>query len=484
MHRTSAFPVRVAARRPPAVLPAPAAALLLLLALIVGLLASAPASANDPLTVPTAFAPVLDLMSDKRKVRKKAVDRIAETGDLGLVPGIVDALFFIPRTSRTEAFRALEALTADEPNGGKAVDRSYWDWIAWTGAREDIAPTEGYFAWKRLLLMRIDRRFAIVFYDGAPTHVRLEEVVSGGVGLEGIPALDNPTMIAADEARYLRGKEDVFGVVLGGEARAYPVRHLSWHEMLNDVVGGVPVTLSYCTLCGSAILYDGRAPGGGTRTFGTSGLLYRSNKLMIDRQSLSLWHNITGEAVVGRAAVARKSLDILPMTRTTWKAWSEAHPDTLVLAAKPDPQRPNLFDYRPGAADRARAGVRFPVWKRSEAMPDKTEIYALTVEGRAKAWSLEALYGADLVHDRVGEIDLVLITDEAADAVRVYRRDGRTFTRDGDGLADGGGANWQITEAALVGPDGANLARVPGHVAFWFGWYAFYPQTEIWDGSE
>src|SRR6185369_7988742 len=133
----------------------------------------------------------------------------------------------------------------------------------------------------------------------------------------------------------LSGSERVFGVSVKGEARAYPLRILDWHEMVNDVVGGEPVTLSYCTLCGSGVLYATRGADGSARTFGTSGLLYRSNKLMVDRQTRTLWSNLTGEAVLGPLAAGPGGparLALLPVVVTTWQEWRARHPATTVLA--------------------------------------------------------------------------------------------------------------------------------------------------------
>src|SRR5206468_9837405 len=124
---------------------------------------------------------------------------------------------------------------------------------------------------------------------------------SGVFGVEGIPALERPPAVPAPAAAYLEDGERVFGASVGGARRAYPLRILGWHEMANDVLGGEPVTLSYCTLCGSALLVSGRTAAGDL-TFGTSGLLYRSNKLMLDRKTGTLWGNLTGEAVLGPLA--------------------------------------------------------------------------------------------------------------------------------------------------------------------------------------
>ncbi len=113
------------------------------------------------------------------------------------------------------------------------------------------------------ILSTVDERFReFLPEEGAAHTIRLEEIVWGGVVVDGIPSLDNPAVIPAHEARYLEADEQVFGVYLNGEARAYPLRIMNWHEMTNDVVGGQPFALAYCTLCGSGILYDTRRGGG------------------------------------------------------------------------------------------------------------------------------------------------------------------------------------------------------------------------------
>jgi len=297
-------------------------------------------------------------------------------------------------------------------------------------------------------------------------------------------------VIAAADASYLSQDEQVFGVDLGGAQRAYPLRMLGWHEMLNDTLGGRPITLSYCTLCGSGILYDTRTRIGEPYRFGTSGLLFRSNKLMYDRQTWSLWSNLTGQAVVGRSAVSGASLPMLAMTRTTWGAWQRQHPATTTLALEQPANAETHFDYRPGIAERARAGVSFPVWQKSKALRRDTEIYALVAAGRAKAYPLAAVLKARVINDQFGTRAIVLVAEPQTGAVRVYARGDHRFTAGaGDrSLRERDGGLWRITEQALVPPasatgdaaDEPTLARMPGHLAYWFGWYAFYPHTEIY----
>jgi hypothetical protein len=413
------------------------------------------------------------LMAESRSVRREAAAEARERRDPSLLPAMVDALFFTPRAHRGELFEVLEELAAARPG------RRYLDWVEHLTAHPELRPAAGYAEWKAELLARIDPRYRHVFYPGAPAHIRLEEVVPGGVPLGGIPALVNPPHQPAREARYLSDRERVFGVALDGEARAYPLRILSWHELANDVVGGEPVALSYCTLCGSGILYSSRTPAGGAYLFGTSGLLYRSNKLMFDEQTLSLWSNLTGEAVVGRSAAARARLEMLPMTLTTWGEWRRQNPHTTVLALETGHRG---FDYRPGAADRARRGVEFPLGPRDPRLEPREEVFALRLAGEARAYPVAAVAQAGVVEDELGGIALVLLTDGGG-GVRAYRRGERRFGPGGtwQQLVDERGRAWRVEEDGLRAiEDGESLARVPGHVAFWMGWFAFYPDTGVW----
>lgn len=430
------------------------------------------------------------LTSGSEAERRAAARGLRESGDASLVPGLVDAYFFLPRDQRAEALVVLAALT-----GEKAGDR-YHDWAALLARRQDLVARPGYLAWKAGLLARIDRRYPSLLYEGAPLRLRLEEVVWGGVGVEGIPALDRPAHVAAAQAGYLTGAERVFGVSVGGETRAYPLRILDWHEMVNDVVGGEPVTLSYCTLCGSGVLYSTRLKPGEAYTFGTSGLLYRSNKLMVDRQTGSLWSNLTGEPVIGRLAggpAPGPRLAVLPLTLTTWQEWRERHPETTVLALDREMEKRFGFQYQPGAAARKRGGVTFPTGPAgpgSAALDPGAEIYALRLEGRAKAYPVTRLLAEQVVNDRVGGEPVVVVADPGSGAVRAYRRGEQTFARGSQAgeLVDGEGRRWTVGEDALLPPRAAGAAaatlaplpRVPGHQAFWAGWYAFFPGAELY----
>lgn len=425
------------------------------------------------------YEAVRRLMSGEASARRAAAAELKRAADPSWAPALVDAVFFTPRGRRGELYDVLAELTGERVEGYKA-------WVEAIGARTDIRPAPGYADWKRELLERIDPGYGKVLYPGAPARIRLEEVVSGGVRLAGIPALDRPPVVPAAEAKFMRAGERVFAAVVAGEARAYPRRVLSWHEMLNDEIGGEPVTLSYCTLCGSGILYATRTPAGGAYTFDTSGLLYRSNKLMVDRQSYTLWSQLTGEPVIGRRARGDVRLAVLPATVTTWREWRRRHPETTVLDVRRLAREVGSavgFDYRTGAADRARRGVSFPVWLRSDRLPEDAEIFALQLGGVARAYPLKPLLSRRVVNDTVAGERVVLVAEPESGEVRAYRGGGG-FRPAGELLVDGRGGEWAVEESGLrpIG-GGEGLARLPGHLAFWFGWYALHPRTEVWSGE-
>jgi hypothetical protein len=387
--------------------------------------------------------------------------------------------------------RALEALT------GLELGDDWPAWVTWY-AGSDLEPPPGFIGWKGELLAGIDENFADLLYPGAPSTVRAEEIVWGGVAFEGIPALDRPATLAASEAVGLDPGEPVLGVELGGEARAYPLRILDWHEMVNDEVGGVAFSLAYCTLCGAGIAYRATAPGGAVYDFGSSGLLMRSNKLMVDRQTRSLWNQLTGRPVLGRLAESELRLERLPLVLTTWGDWLERHPKTRVLSFDTGTRRP----YHPGAAYGgyfASPGTMFPVRSHSTKLAPKTRIYAIEIDGVPKAYPVDVLTEHRVVHDTVNGVELVLLTArdaitvegrsvrggpvtyEAGAPVRAYRAQGLAFTWKEGALLDGSGRAWSLEESALVGPDGERLPREPGFLAYWFGWNAYHPRGLLYE---
>ena len=199
----------------------------------------APGAPTPAGAAPDRHREIAPLLDDSERVRRAASRKLIDARAKELVPGLVDALFYTPKRYRTELVATLRALT------GHDAGADYYAWVEWLGAHAEFSPGPGYVAWKRDLFARIDPAYRRFFDPAASARIRLEEIVFGGARLDGIPALDDPPHVAAAAAAGLVDDELVFGVTAGGEARAYPHRFLSWHEMANDVVGGVPLVLSY-----------------------------------------------------------------------------------------------------------------------------------------------------------------------------------------------------------------------------------------------
>ena len=162
-------------------------------------------------------------------------------------------------------------------------------------ARADTAPESWRSEWPRT--------------DFARARVAFDEIMSGGPPKDGIPSIDRPRFVSVVEARHMKDVEPVVGLVIAGEARAYPVSVLMWHEIVNDEIGGVPVAITYCPLCNSSVVFDRRLDGR-VLDFGTTGKLRHSDMVMYDRQTESWWQQFLGEGIVGE--LAGRTLKVLP----------------------------------------------------------------------------------------------------------------------------------------------------------------------------
>lgn len=365
---------------------------------------------------------------------------------------------------------------------GQDFGNDFEAWRNWLWT-QPYDPHPGYGALKANLYGNLDPGFRNFFQGNSA--IRLDEVDFGGVGVSGIPALDHPPTVAASAASYLADSNIVYGFSINGEHRAYPKRILGWHELAWDSVGGTELTLVYCTLCGTVIPYKSEV-GGRVVKFDTSGMLYRSNKLLFDDISNTLWSSLTGEPVVGRMVGMGVRLTPQAVVTTTWGEWRRMHPDTTVLSQDTGFER----DYSEGAAYKAyfeTDDLMFDVSMRDNRLANKAEVLAMrfaTPSGEDKTLAISASY---LQNNRVFQTnfsgrDLVVVTSPDG-ANRVYAASGNRFESvNADGkVVDASGGTWQVGEDALV-PDAdpsAGLVRLTAFRAFWFGWYAQYPETEL-----
>ncbi len=421
----------------------------------------------------------LQMFVTQGPAKAPVVEELAALNDKSLIPTLVLAMRWTG--SNIHVAEALSDLTGEDI-------RTWHEAYEWQERHPEIIPHATYKALKLRFLGNTDENFRTLLQDPygqrEQMRIRLEEIVWGGVVFDGIPSLDAATMLAAAEADYLLDTDLVFGIEINGDARAYPLRIMGWHEMANDVIGGVPVALAYCTLCGSGILFETLLEGSDEPLiFGSSGLLYRSNKLMFDRATNSLWNQFTGEPVVGPLVESDIKLKVRPIAITTWQDWREQHENTTVLSIETG----HIRNYSSGFVYHdyfASPDLMFPARVADESqIMRKDYVFGIRSVAASKAWPLSAFVDEPIINDSVGGLSLVLIGDAATRTVRAYERgEAEEFSRAPDGGLSTGTLQWQSDENFLVSSDGRHKrARLPGHISYWFAWENFLGvQSELY----
>jgi hypothetical protein len=279
--------------------------------------------------------------------------------------------------------------------------------------------------------------------------VPIEEILNGGPPKDGIPALNLPKFVsAADGDKFLKKHDRVLAIEYNGVAKAYPIRILNWHEVVNDDFNGRPAVVTWCPLCLSGIVYDPERDGG-RLTFGVSGKIYKSNLLMYDRETGSLWSQMLQRAITG--PLTGNVLAMLPAEHSTWQRWRTEHPNTLVLSLDTgykrdyglNPYREYVEEGRPTFRD---SGDRKSS-KTKEKIGWMEPVLGVEVDGTQKAYPFSVLKKrSPEFSDRVGDKTL-----------RIHF-DGKSRTA------------WVTSESGDV---------VPSTTVYWFAWQDFHPQTEV-----
>ena len=286
-------------------------------------------------------------------------------------------------------------------------------------------------------------------FDLSNSSIPGDQILSGGPAKDGIPALDKPHFIAASAADYLQTDDRILGIELDGISRAYPIAILNWHEIVNDRIGQHPFAITYCPLCGTGVAFSARVQGK-TLDFGVSGLLYNSDVLLYDRQTESLWSQIKSQAISG--VMAGQQLQRIPLTHTSWSDWLQTHPDSQVLSDKTGYQRD--YSRNPYSGYENSRALYFQV---SDQAPStfhpKERVLGLEFNDQFKAYPLSEI-------DKAGQ---PLIEDSFA---------GNIFQ-----------IHWnrKNQRASITDSDGNNMAAIEG---FWFAWFTFHPQTEVFKYQE
>lgn len=329
-----------------------------------------------------------------------------------------------------------------------------------------------------------------------------DDIVAGGPPPDGIPPIDHPSFIPADSVDFLAPREPVLALELDGDARAYPLQIMIWHEIVNDVVGSTPVVVTYCPLCNTGIAFVRPRVRGRLLDFGTSGKLYRSNLLMYDRQTETLWAQASGQAVVGD--LTGTQLEFLPVQLLSWEDWREAHPDGKVLSRATGHDRP--YGANPYGGYDAISGRPFLFeGDLDPRLPPMARVLGVVAGGDAVAFSYAGLkagaingwsaatatVGGDpiVVFWKLGTLSAVDAeqiaesSDVGAAAAFVGILDDRVleFEVTAAGIVDRQtGSRWDILGKATSGPlAGSKLTQAVAIESFWFDWAAFHPDTRI-----
>jgi hypothetical protein len=332
----------------------------------------------------------------------------------------------------------------------------------------------------------------------AKRTIELHELDPGGPGKDGIPAIDKPVFTGPGSAQaWLRPNEPVISVVIDNHSRAYPLQILIWHEIVNDTIAGVPVAVTFCPLCYSANAFDRRVKGRSYR-FGVSGMLRHSDMVMYDRQTESLWQQITGEAVVGDMVGSR--LKRIPAQIISFEQFRLAHKEGLVLSRKTGFRRNYGQNPYAGYDDISRSPLRYRGKKDGRLMPME-KVVAVSMAGSDKAYPYSITRRLHVINDKIADTSVVVFHADGAvsalDKGRIHssrkvgstgvfdrRVDGKllSFRYSEDRFYDEQTASaWDITGQAIQGPlQGKKMTRVVHGDYFAFAWFAFKPETEIY----
>ena len=272
------------------------------------------------------------------------------------------------------------------------------------------------------------------------------EILPGGPGRDGIPSIDKPKFVRPSSVNFMLPDDLVVSVTIGDKTRAYPLRILVWHEIVNDELAGHPIAVTYCPLCGTAMVLNRRV-GSRVLSFGVSGLLYYSDVLMYDRQTDSLWSQLAMKAVSG--PLVNKKLEWLVSEHLTWAAWKAKYPQGEVLSTQTGAQR--NYSVSPYTGYEHNPDTMFPVPTTRTELPKKDWVVGVIVNGVTRAYPLKSLPPGQAVRDEINSTALEIIFQPGSQQVEVRRAE--------------------------------NGELLPSVRVYWFAWQAFYPQTGLWQSK-
>ena len=329
--------------------------------------------------------------------------------------------------------------------------------------------------------------------------IYLNELQHGGPGKDGIPAIYNPRFVKSELAtKWLKPVEPVISLVINGQARAYPLQILMWHEIINDQIGSVPVIVTFCPLCYSANVFDRRIKDK-IYTFGTSGMLRYSNMVMYDKQTESLWQQVIGRALVGD--MADSSLIPIPAQIISFEQFTTAYKDGLVLSRQTGHRRDYGRNPYVGYDDIRNKPFMYR-GKEDGRLSPMQKLVTVSINNISKAYPYFVTQKKQVINDEVGGEPIVVFHVSGAVSaldkpkIALSRDDGSTgvFRREVNGrilsfnrksstfVDEQTGSTWDITGKAVKGPlKGKKLSPVIHGDYFAFVWLVFKPESEIYN---
>jgi len=270
--------------------------------------------------------------------------------------------------------------------------------------------------------------------------VAVNQIKRGGPPRDGIPSIDKPKFVSLADVDYLKADDRVLGLVINNEARAYPIAILNWHEIVNDEFAGQSVVISYCPLCGTGMAFEPQMP---VKDFGVSGLLYNSDVLLYDRKTESLWSQILAQAISGPQK--GRKLKVIPLIHTSWEGWREQHPESVVLSTNTGYSRD--YTKSPYGGYEKSNEIFFPVSASDQRFHNKEWVLGVNIGETFKAYPFSEL----------GKIASPVIDSISGHRVEVI------FDRE--------------NKSAIVRDEKGR--EMPSIMSYWFAWYAFHPDTEV-----
>lgn len=279
-------------------------------------------------------------------------------------------------------------------------------------------------------------------FDLSNSSIDVSEIHHGGPAKDDIPAIDKPKFIHANQASYLAPTDRVLGLSLGGKSKAYPIKILNYHEIVNDFFDKKAVVITYCPLCGSGTAYSSQINGINT-TFGVSGLLYNSDVLLYDRETESLWSQLLSRAISG--SQKETSLEMLPLNHTSWQDWQKQYPETMVLSNQTGFNRD--YSRSPYGNYNQDESLYFPVSQLNKDYHPKESVIGLSFDGKTKVYPFAELSKVKTpFNDAIGKHTITVVFD-------AKNRTGKILD--------------------------SNKKEIPSITSFWFAWLAFYPDSEV-----